>query len=162
MLVSHEPNVENVDSPSPQNSLTVCSDFDSTTVYSAPLPEMCSSSPSLSRPAYFSTVSSITQSPQKQINQINNPVTVTNKRSSEEQLFCKRGSKMKKQTIMEKAVDALEQLCSSDQVSSPSQSEILNDSAYAFAQFLATRLRSLSPENRKTCEDEILKLLTRF
>lgn len=58
MLVSHEPNVESVDSPSPQNSSSVYSDFDPTTVNSAPLPEMYSLSPSLSRPVYFSTVAS--------------------------------------------------------------------------------------------------------
>lgn len=59
---------------------------------------------------------------------------------------------MKKQIIMEETIDILKQLCSSDQVLSPSQYEILNDSAHALAQFLETRLRSLSPENRKTCE----------
>ncbi|XP_071639677.1 uncharacterized protein [Temnothorax longispinosus] len=146
-LTSSDPN---------SSSVSVCSDFEPI----APLPEKSLSPQSLPRLASNFALSSITQSSQQQ----QNSVTVSNKRSSEnqQQLFYKRGLKTKKQSsIMEEAVGALKQMAQPDPVLSLPQPEI-NDSAHTLALFLETRLRSLPPENRKKCEDEILKLLTQF
>ncbi|XP_036148961.1 uncharacterized protein LOC114255608 [Monomorium pharaonis] len=71
MLVPHEQNMENLDSLSSGNSSSVYSDLDPPATVSTPLPEICLSSQSLS----------------------NNHVIANNKRSSEVQLFSKRGSK---------------------------------------------------------------------
>lgn len=158
MLISHEASIE-TDSQFSDHSSSYNEFEPITSVNSAPPSEMCSSSQSLPRSASTPASNSTTQfSPQQ-----TNPVTAaTNKRPSEEQLFSKRGSKTKKSfTLMEEAVDALKQFCQSEPAPSP-PSEMLNDSAHTLALFVESRLRSLSPENRKKCEDEILKLLTRF
>lgn len=84
----------------------MCNELESTTVNNVPLSEMCSSSESLPTSATSSLKGITTQSSHQQKN-----VTVTKKRpSEEEQLFCKRGLKTKKQaTLIEEAVDALKQ-----------------------------------------------------
>lgn len=67
----------------------------------------------------------------------------------------------KSSTLLEEAVGVFKQFCQSDSTPSPSF-ETLHDSAHTLASFVESRLRSLSPESRKKCEDEILKLLTKF
>lgn len=158
MLISREASVETDSQISDQSSSSAYNEFEPSTVNSVPLSETYLSPQSLLKPASTPAPNSIsTQSAHQRIN----PVTAaTNKRASEEQLFCKRGSKMKKSsTLMEEAVDALKQFC---QLDPAPPSETLSDSAHTLALFVESRLRSLSPEDQKQCEDEILKLLTRF
>lgn len=138
---------ENVDSQSSsQTSLSVCSEIQAPEYFSK-----------LASPAPNTNTNTITQSSDLQTNS----ATTVSKRSSEKPLFCKRGSKMKKSsTLMEEAVDALKQFCQPDPT--PPFFEMLHDSAHTLASFVESRLRSLSPESRKKCKDEILKLLTKF
>lgn len=152
MLIPKETGIEIDSQISDQTSSSIYSDFEPTTVNSIPPPdEMCSSNQSLPI--------STNKSPQQ-----TNHVTVINKRPSEKQLFCKRGSKSKKSEIlMEEAIDVMKQFCQPDPPPAPSSdSKTYNDSAHTMALFVESRLRSLSPCSRKDCEDEILKLLTKF
>lgn len=93
-----------------------------------------------------------------------NNVVTAKKRSPEDTMFNKRGVKSKKpSTLMEEAVDALKQFCSSDIPSIPSsETEKPSDTASSLAQFVETRLRSLPSEIRKECENDILKVLTKY
>lgn len=98
----------------------------------------------------------------QQIEKIN---ATTRKRSSENQLFSKRGSKQKtSSTLMTEAIEVLKQFCTSDPSSSipSSQSETVSDTAHTLALFVETRLRSLPFESRKECENEIMKVLSKY
>lgn len=97
-------------------------------------------------------------------------VSASKKQDNENQMYTKRGSKRKADTFMEEAVSAIKTLCQPDPITSLEPNLFVsrssqypdNDSAHTLGLFIAARLRAMQPEERRLCENEILKLLSQF
>jgi len=87
--------------------------------------------------------------------------SASKKQNAENQMYIKRGSvKRKSDNIMEEAVNAIKTLCKPDPIK-PHESN-LSDAAHTLGLFIAARLREMIPDQRRQCENEILKLLSQF
>lgn len=66
--------------------------------------------------------------------------------------------------IMIEAVTAIKTLCKQDPNNSTnsSNSSVSTDSAHSLGLFIAARLREMTTDQRKLCENEILKVLSQF
>ncbi|XP_077282836.1 uncharacterized protein LOC143908881 [Temnothorax americanus] len=82
---------------------------------------------------------------------------------AENQMYIKRGqAKRKSDTLMEEAVGAIKVLCKPEPKTTLDDSFTPTDSAFTLGSFIAARLRQMTPDQRKLCENEILKLLSQF
>lgn len=79
-------------------------------------------------------------------------------------MYTKRGcTKRKSDTLMEEAVSAIKTLCQpSPPILHESNSSVSIDSAHTLGMYIATRLREMTPDQRRQCQNEILKLLSQF
>lgn len=95
-----------------------------------------------------------------------NPVTSSvSKMQGETQIYTKRGSaKRNPDHFMEEAIGAIKTLCQHEPpiASHESNSSVSSDSAHTLGMFIAARLREMMPDQRKQCENEILKLFSQF
>ncbi|XP_071579431.1 uncharacterized protein [Temnothorax nylanderi] len=83
--------------------------------------------------------------------------------ADENQMYIKRGqAKRKSDTLMQEAVGAIKVLCKPDPKTTLDNSSTPTDSAFTLGSFIAARLRQMTPDQRKLCENEILKLLSQF
>ncbi|KYM99560.1 hypothetical protein ALC62_09693 [Cyphomyrmex costatus] len=88
----------------------------------------------------------------------------------ENKMYTKRGYAKRKanfdpndnSAIMVEAVTAIKTLCKQDPNNSTNSSNSSTDSAHSLGLFIAARLREMTTDQRKLCENEILKILSQF
>lgn len=86
--------------------------------------------------------------------------SASKKQNAENQMYVKQGSaKRKSDNIMEEAVSVIKTLCKPDSKELESN---LSDAAHTLDLYIAARLHEMKSDERRLCENEILKLLSEY